>query len=212
MSLAASLEIRRAGPADAPSLARICRDAFPDSLTWQRASRDTVGWWRAALESGASILDVASRGRDVVGFCLLVLDEETWQAERRLRSAGGVGRRVAGLLATPGGWRALARAASPSGPRPPAPQTGERVDPLPAADRIWLELIAVDPACGRGGIASRLLERAEGHCRDLGRRGIALRVEARNEAALRLYARRGFATTAVQDGSLALTKRLEAVA
>lgn len=70
--------------------------------------------------------------------------------------------------------------------------------------RGWINYLAVDPACQRQGLGSRLMQRAEQLLMASGCPKLNLQVRADNEAAQRFYARLGYG----RDEVVSMGKRL----
>ncbi len=75
------------------------------------------------------------------------------------------------------------------------------VTPVPPAGTLYVDALATDAGARRRGVASALLEHAEGLARARGLRGVALDTGLENTGARTLYERSGFAVTAVHEAA-----------
>lgn len=196
---------RNAFPMDVPRLLSICRGAFPHDLRWGRSAGGR--WWNTAIRSNAAEVWVDAAARDIRGLLLLVIDESTWKQERRKR--GGRRQLLLSALQRPSApalrtIRHLKGQHSSSS----AVEGLRSIDPIPAFQRVWLELIAVDAHHRGNGVGRKLLTLAETRARRLGRPAIQLSVRLHNAAALRLYAANGYGLVRHGAQSAVLGKRL----
>lgn len=191
---------------DAPALASICARCLPATPRWAIGGRPATRYWLSAIRSPAAEVTVVERGGAPCALMLLVTDEPAFAAERRQRR-GPRSERLLAALAHPARvvrWlrnRAKVHQNTAQIAEPPT-----TASPLPSADRLWLELIAVDPSAAGHGIASTLLSQSETRAADLQRSGVQLRVEQHNTRAIKLYLRAGYKVVSADTHALVMVK------
>lgn len=199
--------LRRTIPDDAPALARICRDSFPNTLRWQASRAGAESWWSRVIDEPSAEVWSAATGGRVAGLLLAVVDEPAWSRARRAFRPSRP-RDAAALAARPlTMWRVLRHLALPPRVDDGRSVTREKNEVKPP--RLWIELIAVDPASRGAGIARRILDLAEHRAAIEDRPEIRLRVDRANSGAIRLYERAGYTVVSVAPRALIMRKAVE---
>lgn len=185
-----SVDVRKAGPADAAALASLCREVFPDKVLWQGRPGVAGKWWNGVLSSGSSETWVWEVDGELAAFSLLVLDGEAWLRQREVRE--GRFERMATLLLHP---------------RLILPKLRQRIRYAVAAfrdyvrfpgimaqpgEQVWAELGAVGLRYRKLALGLRIVLFNESRARELHCVQIAGVQDPRNDIWLQLHERLGY--------------------
>ncbi len=189
------VEIRPAVIGDLNALVEICRLSFPGSLRWQGPRRIAARLWRRWLSSGSCRCWVCSRGMEVLGFVVFILDCDRYRAEAETRAVTSLDSAV--LLM----WHpllAIKKAISKLSLYRATPQSVSVRKDMPNVLQkcTWIELIAVRPDVQGRGLGAMMLEHCATVTRTLGCEMVKLKVNKDNVQAFRAYERVGFEVTA----------------
>lgn len=199
--------IRRATQKDIEGLVKICKESFPGSIRWQNPSLQARRWWTEVIGSLSSETWVCVNNCQIVGLCLLVLDEALYAKEKR-QLGGSVFARVCALIISPRVvvhkiCEIIADSGSGRGKDFPINIPAPRIN-----KRAWIELIAVALQARGQGLAKEMLQFCVNRALQLGREGIQLSTGAANKAAISCYEKSGFVRTAKKSGKYNYTKLL----
>lgn len=199
--------IRRATQKDIEVLLKICQESFPGSLRWQNPSLQARRWWTEAIGSLSSETWVCINNCQIVGLCLLVIDEALY-AEEKCQRDGGVFARVCALITSPRVvihkiCEIIADRVSGWGKDFVMDQISPRID-----KRAWIELIAAAPQMRGQGLAKEMLQFCANRALQLEREGIQLSTGAANKPAISSYEKSGFVRTVGRSGKCVYTKLL----
>lgn len=199
--------IRQATQKDIDGLVKICQESFTGSLRWQNPSLQARRWWTEAIGSLSSETWVCINNRQIVGLCLLVLDEALY-AEEKCQRDGSIFAKVCALITSPKVvihkiYEIIADRVSGRGKDFPVDEMTPRIN-----KRAWVELIAVAPQMRGQGFAKQMLQFCGSRAVQLGRDGIELSTGAANKPAIISYEKSGFVRTVGRSGKCVYTKLL----
>lgn len=198
--------VRVAGPADAPELARVHALAFPDYFLTHLGPRFLERYYSAFLGAGHTAVLAETSGR-VLGFVVGTPDLAGFRRALYRPNVVPFAAIVAGKTVTDKVVRSnvLARLVHiPLAFKALFSRSGAASEPAgePSESLSYLFSICVDPGSAGSGVASDIMNAYVAIERDRGLDGIELSVFDDNPRALRFYEREGWAYTRREGASL----------
>ena len=186
----ATVDFRSALHEDVDALLVIARESFPESLRWRWPRIVGRRWLNGMIQGSSSELWVATHGKVIMGFALLILERDAWQQDVNNSSCGWPINALTALCSP----FVLARKWQTRNQQfrfPPV--TVDRI--VPSTQKSWLELIVTSPSQRYMGVGRHLLRHVEERTIKRGLHAIGLQVETANAQAQCFYEDAGYQPT-----------------